>query len=74
MPKGLRIGPMHDSNFATNPDDSKTVNGKIITLDGAITNWGPKTQPTIATNSKSSSGDVQHIATSCYGFRSNQSS
>src|SRR5210317_2162293 len=69
-PKALRMIGMFDTNFATNPDDRKSVGGKIVTLGGAIMDWGSKTMPTVATST--SQAEYQQLSNGCGDIRHGQ--
>jgi len=69
-PKALRMVGMFDANFATDPDDRKSVGGKIVTLGGAIMDWGSKTMPTVATST--SQAEYQQLLNGCGDLRHEQ--
>lgn len=50
-PHETRFIGMVDANFATNPDDRKSVSGAVYTLGGSIIGWTCKTQKTTTLSS-----------------------
>lgn len=50
-PRELRVIAYCDSNYATNPDDRKSVTGNIVTIGGTVTNWLSKKQPIVTLSS-----------------------
>jgi hypothetical protein len=50
-PRELRVIGSADSNYATSPDDRKSISGNIHTLGGMITSWASKKQASVTLSS-----------------------
>jgi hypothetical protein len=50
-PRELRVIGSADSNYATNPDDRKSISGNIHTVGGMITSWKSKKQASVTLSS-----------------------
>jgi len=50
-PKTMEIVTYADSNYATNPDDRKSISGNVITIGGSAIAWKSKKQATVALSS-----------------------
>ena len=50
-PKSDQLISFVDSNYATDPDDRKSISGRINTLGGTILNWSSKKQQTVTLSS-----------------------
>jgi hypothetical protein len=53
-PEELRPIIISDAEYATNPEDRKSVGGEIDTLGGMLTNWSSKKQQIVALSSSES--------------------
>jgi hypothetical protein len=50
-PRELKVVGSADSNYATNPDDRKSISGNIHTVGGMITSWASKKQSCVTLSS-----------------------
>jgi hypothetical protein len=50
-PRELRAIGSADSNYATNPDDRKSISGNIHTLGGMLTRWSSKKKGSVTPSS-----------------------
>jgi hypothetical protein len=50
-PRELRVIGSADSNYATNPDDRKSISGSIHTVGGMLTSWSSKKQKSVTLSS-----------------------
>jgi hypothetical protein len=53
-PRELRVIGSADANYATNPDDRKSISGSIHTVGGMITSWSSKKQSSVTLSSAES--------------------
>ena len=59
-PRSDQLISFVDSNYATDPDDRKSISGRINTLGGTILNWSSKKQQTVTL----SSTEAEYVALS----------
>jgi hypothetical protein len=50
-PRELRVIGSADSNYATNPDDRKSISGSIHTVGGMLTSWSSRKQKSVTLSS-----------------------
>jgi hypothetical protein len=53
-PRQLRVIGSADANYATNPDDRKSISGKIHTVEGMLTSWASNKQGLVTLSSAES--------------------
>jgi hypothetical protein len=53
-PRELRVIGSADANYATNPDDRKSISGNIHTVGGMLTSWASKKQGSVILSSAES--------------------
>ena len=59
-PRELRVIAFADSNYATSPDDRKSISGCVTTIDGTTTHWSSKKQGAVTL----SSTEAEYVAIS----------
>ena len=65
-PRELRVIGYADSNYATNPDDRKSITGLLLTIGGALLCWVSKKQQIVSL----SSTEAEYIAAASYAQES----